>query len=193
MNITKQDTVLANCCAKGEVVKSSRKCVGLKDGYFVASNGFLLVCCPVDKEPGESVPNALLPASIWKTCAPPKDCAGEFTIQHGHGTVTHKSADEEVLETIEFPVEETDYPDYQKMFGSPQKTSCIAIDIKLLKTLLSALPPEGVLKLGITGSTEAIEFMVSEDDRPISGIIMPMHVDWASHRWHSQTEGAKPE
>lgn len=89
------------------------------------------------------------------------------------------------------PIKEA-YPDIRKLFPEDiTKTTQIAINVKLLRKLLTCLPNDGILYLGITAPDQSLEFEVSNMKRPIRGLIMPIRADWAHFKWHREPKVKK--
>ncbi len=200
MKLDKYDIALANACAKddGRPVLTN---VCYRNGKLAASDGFALVVREVEKETSEDYPDTLLPAKILKTIKPTQNKVAELTID-SKCQVTYKKVTGENIEsepTNAFkPSTSGTFPNYAQLFPKGQdKTAKSVLSVGLLKRVLSCLPNDGVLRIGLINtpdekaSSQPIEFECSNIDRPIYGMIMPMYVDWSDFKWHREPEEKK--
>lgn len=188
MKIDRNDIRLVNACESDkDSPREIMKCLSLKDGELVGADGFLLVKRQAVLDDGEKDIKALLPASMIKQIKPKADQQANLTIESGQATVDYQSMTEYEPKFI-FKLVEGDYPAYDKIFESAkkEKKGVIALSVTLLKKLLKTMPDNGILRLGITEVLDPVEFNCDVDYRPITGLIMPMDVDWSDFKWQSE-------
>ena len=161
--------------------------MALIDGILVAVDGFMLVTRKADMEEGEVLTNALLPAKMLQQVKPTPKRLAKLSQDGKKSTVSYVDVmDRPVDDDPEFRFttqDATPFPKYPGLFPGPDKKARVAISVSLLRRLLSTMPDDGILRVGVMGERDPIEFSVENMDRPISGAIMPMYVDWSQTHW----------
>jgi hypothetical protein len=166
--------------------------LNLMDGNLMATDGFMLVTrkAHIVPEEGEQI-DALIPASLIKTIQT-KSKNAELKI--GGGRVTTSLCNDAGV-NVEISAKTggniTQYPRVADMWPTERPTTKIAFDIALFKKLLSALPNQGALCLGLHEKHQVVEFVCTNnpgENRDFNGMIMPMYMEWDRMEWPSEKE-----
>ena len=189
MKLSKSDLRLVN----GVAQEKSRPSLGhvlLRRGRLVAADGFILVMKQVSEE-GETLgqeQDVLLPTAMLNLLKPGKHETAEVVLGEDNTLRAvvrelggRKKDPEFVFNRVDRDVH---FPKYEANVPRNEKVGCVALDIKLLKKLLSSLPGEGILRIGVAQPNEAVEFCINdEQERPIRAFQMPMFVPWEGSQW----------
>lgn len=196
MKVTKNDLRLTNGVADAKERRPMLSNVLLRDGKLIAADGFLLVGREADLDENEPMawkPEVLLAPAMLKTARTKnKTDMGEVTLELDDTLkVTVKDARgliKDPLYTFRRPSEVGTFPSYNKAVVVAEKKAHVAVSLKNLRKLLSCLPEEGMVRIGVGTPSEPVEFHVGkpEDDRPIRAFLMPMFVPWDEHKWANE-------
>lgn len=194
IKLDKYDIAMANAVGKED--GCSTLCnICLKDGKLVAADGYMLIVRDAEIIEGERDSEILLPGSIIKTIRTTPKRQAELVCEDANLSVSYKNEVDLPIDydpTLTFKHCNTDtskYPDYLPLFPKDTaKKAHIALGVGLLKRLISCLPEDGFLRMGITDDTSPLEFECVNPGRPIRGMIMPMGIDWEGFEWHRELE-----
>ena len=184
IKLDKYDVKLANGCPKdGRLILTN---ICLRNGVLATTDGFILLKREADRE-GEG--DVLLPAQIFKTIKTSEDNQAE--LESGELiNISYKNKmgrPKEYEPTLTFKSATGEYPKYEALFPEDTtKTAQIAVNVGKLKRVLSCMPDEGMLRIGITKPDQPVEFECGNMNRPIRGMLMPMYVDWESFQWYRE-------
>jgi len=181
---------------KGVAPEDSRPMLGnihLKDGRLSVADGFLIITREADITEEEKGIETLIPAKIFREVKVSPHQITHLAITPDTLTVTHQKAEKPIPfnPTLSFQPYDAGtgkYPSLNLYITSQhtEKQAQIAVNVGLLKRILSCMPNDGILRLGITGEAVPLEFECGRMDRPIRGLLMPMFVDWESFKWHRE-------
>lgn len=193
MKLDKHDIAMAKV-----VTKLDRPVLGnvLYDkGRFVVVDGYMIIIRHADREVSDGDHRALIPAKILKSVK--ADNLNRPTLQiadDGHICIAYndrlyrpqKHSPQLVFEAFG----DGEYPKYTELIpkDNGKKKAQVCLNVGLLKRLLSVMPDDGHLRLGIDEPSHPVEFQIENTDRPFHGVIMPVFVDWDSHQWTRYTE-----
>ena len=188
MKLDRYDVGLTKACETKDA-RPILTMVSLRDGELAAANEFMFAVRDADLPPDEKDTTTLLPAAMLNTLKLTSRKQATLQLTNDKATVSFTDNAEKPLENepefrFSIPLPSTPFPDYKKLYGNPQKKAHIALSVSLLRSLLSMLPGDGILCLGIREPTDVVEFECSNMERPIRGAIMPMFVNWAETKWH---------
>jgi len=196
---------LANAAAQEESSPVLTQ-ICFRDGKLAVANGFMLVCRKADVEPGDGFTGeeVLIPAKMAKQVKPAAKKPTKFTIEDKEITATYSDEVGRPIDPkLQFKADlNAEFPKYEQLFPKGKKYHQYAISISLLRQLLACLPRDGTLKLGFQshkedGKPQPMEFLVTDgdltdqaydSDRPIYGVLMPMHVQWDGKEWQRANE-----
>ncbi len=163
MILDKYDIALTRICAKDDN-KPVLQDISLRNGQLVACDGFTLAKRKADTTSiQETTRELLLPSSILKQIkldsnkqamlVLPEEESTEFNI-----TITRYGIPIEPRLIFNSQNIGT-FPNYSHLIegGLPKKAQ-VAISVSALKNILSMLPNDGVLQIGINEPTQAVEF-----------------------------------
>jgi hypothetical protein len=198
MKLDKYDLKLVNGCAKEGRPMLQNVCV--RKGQLAVADGFILVLREADMKPEEKEQEELLlPASMLKQVKFQPSKKPELSLADGKVKVTYSNQKGNPLEfepEVSFKpyTESKPFPNYTELLNeSPiKKTAEIAVSVGLLKRILSMMPDDGILRLGINTVSTPLEFQCEGMDRPIRGLIMPMFIDWKAYKWQRTRKGRIP-
>lgn len=162
----------------------------VKDGKLITADGFMLVMRDANCDNNEQ--EVLIPAKIINS------------LKVNSNRIADINADKDTIEvnfidnkgnikpdeyTATYKTYATGvFPDVEALYKNTNKKAEIALNVSLLKRLLSCLPNSGTLRLKISELTNPVEFnCYVGDERPIYGLLMPMYVEWDDFKWHSET------
>ena len=193
MKLDKYDIALVNGTSK-EVARPMLQNVHLNKGRLEAADGFILAFREADVSPEEKEITTLLPAGILRTIKSTPKKQAILTVGTEELQIQYQNDAGEPIDynpTLSFQPGDTTktYPELKQLFPKDTtKKAHIALSVSLLKKLLTCLPDEGYLRIGITEIDKPLEFECSNMDRPIRGMVMPMFVDWEDFKWHREPE-----
>lgn len=198
IGLDKYDIAMVNAVTT-EPTKPMLHNICLRDGKLAAADGYMLIVREANILEGKQDGEILLPASILKTIKTLPKRQAELTYDDGSLSVSYKDEKGEPIKydpSLHFKphIESKVYPKYPQLFPKETaKKAHIAINIRLLKKLVSCLPDNGVLRMGIIDETSPLEFECGSLDRPIRGMLMPMMIDWKEFNWHREQEAKTSE
>jgi len=198
MKIDKYDMALENASAqdKGRPVLTQ---ICFRDGKLAAADGFMLVVRKADVEEGDGFEGeVLIPGEQVKNIKPTAKKPAKMTLKDKAITVTYyNERGVEIDPKLVFRVDlDVNFPKYLALFPKGKKYYQYALGIGLLRQLLKCLPKDGILRLGFMEEPDKpMEFCVSGNvppdydfERPIHGMLMPMHVQWDGNEWQRANE-----
>ena len=201
MKLDRFDLALVNAaCKDDETARPMLQCLHFTKGRVEAADGFMLAVRDLDLQDGEEKPEALINTRMVKQIKPARRQDAILSIVDGKAKVDYLKDDgtgepAEFEPSISFATygDGKSFPDTGQLWATAEKKAQIAVSVKLLKQLIACLPVDGILRIGITEPTSPLEFECPNMDRPIRGMIMPMYVEWAGHKWHGKVEPEKVE
>uniref|UniRef100_A0A6M3J334 DNA polymerase n=1 Tax=viral metagenome TaxID=1070528 RepID=A0A6M3J334_9ZZZZ len=195
MKLDRYDIAMVNAaCKQDETARPMLQCLHFTKGRVEAADGFMLATRDLDLQDGEEKPEALLNTKMIKQIKPARRQETILQITDKRATVSYQDEEGKPVEfepSISFATFDATFPDTDQLWTSLEKKAQIAISVSLLKKLIACLPDGvgSILRIGITEPTAPLEFECSNMDRPIRGMIMPMHVDWKEHKWKREKKG----
>jgi len=196
MKLDKFDLALVNACGDGEIARPMLQCLHFTKGRVEAAAGSMLAVRDLDLQEGEGKPEALINYRMIKSIKPARRQEVILALTDGKATVSYQDENGKPVEfepSISFGTYYANYVNTDPLWTSAEKKAQIAVSVGLMRKVIAMLPADGILRIGITEPTAPLEFVCSNMDRPIRGMIMPMYVDWAEHKWHGKVEPEKPE
>jgi DNA polymerase III sliding clamp (beta) subunit (PCNA family) len=200
MKLDKQDIALTNCCAL-EQERPILTCLSLRNGQLTAADGFLLVTRKADTDDDEDTKDILLPKDTLKVLGSQITERGniELTFEEENkvrAIIRPNSFGIPKNFILRFQTEQSGpFPHYEELLNnSPtQKKAQVAIQISKLKQILSTMPNDGIVKIGINEPSQPIELQCNDEhsDRPITAMIMPMFIHWSDFKWYRPTPQPK--
>lgn len=196
MKLDRHDFAMTNCCSK-EGSNPALKAVCFRNGKLIAANGFILIAREADITSEEKTEEEfLMPTSVLKI-AKPKNNKAEVSFAKGIIKFTYKEG--ELNKPIQYEPEiyaKTEigkFPNYLSIINesSTKKKAQILLSIRELKKVLSTMPDDGHIALGIESTTAPIEFECTSMKRPVRGLLMPIFTDWDDFKWHREQEKTK--
>jgi hypothetical protein len=186
VKLSKSDLKVANAAATEEN-RPSLYHVLLRDGKLVAADGFILVVKKANLDPKERLAKAgevLLPTKMMDALKPSGRETAEVILA-GDGKLNayvvglNRLAKEPIFVFTQ-PRTEANFPAYEtKAIPRNEKEAKVALNIVLLRKLLSALPQKGTLRIGVGKPTDPVEFAImGEDEEIVRAFQMPMFIDW---------------
>lgn len=189
IKLDKYDIAMVNATVPVKEGRPLLQNLCIRNGKLAAVDGFMIVVREANIVEGKHEGDTLLPASIVKTIRSTPKRQAELTLDDNSASVHYKDDTDQPVEfnpSLHFqPYSDSkEFPKYDVLFPQEtNKTAQIAINVGLLKRLVSCLPEDGILRMGITEPTSPLEFHCSQLDRPIYGLLMPMYVDWQDFKW----------
>lgn len=176
--------------------------VMVRKGELAVADGFLLVRREGDFTPDDTLRDTEvgLPASILKTVRMGERESAEVVLSEDKTRFTLTVQDEKGKAkepVLTFSALRDVYPAFEHIAPSALKKAEVAVDIKLLRKLLSCLPDDGYLRMGLGEKSEPVEFYitswsVSAKERPYRALLMPIFCSWDEHKWLKDLKPAKP-
>jgi hypothetical protein len=193
LKLDKYDIALTNCCAKEKENRPVLQCVSLRNGELSATNGFILITREaLDASPEEKERELLLPATVlrkFKTRTTRTKSTIFLSLLEDEAIITTPG-----IEESKFKLPTGTFPKYDKLFNDEpiRKLAQTAVIVGKLKQILSTMPNDGILRIGVSETTSPIEFECSATiytpiERPIRGMVMPIFVDWTEFKWHRRS------
>lgn len=186
VELDKYDIALTKACATDDnrLVLTN---VAYQGGKFKASDGFLLV---MREASNPNSMDTMIPAKILKTIKTTEKKVANLTIDN-RCQVTYTDAAGKEIEsepTVSFKPAAGTFPNTKTIMPKGQeKKATVALSVGLLKKMLSCLPNDGTLRIGLNGTTDPVEFHCGGFiDRPIYGAIMPMYIEWKGFKWQRE-------
>jgi len=176
------------------------QCLHLTKGRVEVADGFILAVRELDLQEGEESPEALIPSKMIKNVKAGKKQQALLAVEDSQAVVTYQDEEGEPIDfepSYSFRTygDGKSYPDIKepcKPYETKKKVQ-IAINVGLLKKMLSCLPNDGMLRLGITKPDEPLSWYCSNMDRPIWGMLMPMSTDWQDFKWEGIKSDVQPQ
>lgn len=194
MKLDKFDLALVNvACSEREWARPMLQCLHFTKGRVEVVDGFMLVERNLDLQEGEEKPEVLLNAKMIKQIKSGRRQEVILSIADGKAKVDYLKADGtgepvEFAPSVSFGSLNGTFPNADALWVTAEKKAQVAVSVNLLKKLLSTLPADGILRIGVTEPSAPIEFECSNMDRPIRGMLMPYFVDWSESKWHGKVE-----
>ena len=189
MKLDRYDIALANGAFQGDS-RPILQNIHLNKGKLEVADGSMLLLRDADVEPGEKEITALLPAKLVKIVKSVSNKQAVLTLKTEEIQVQYQDDRGQPIKfnpvlTLRLENAKETYPKFSHLFPKDTaKTAHIALGVGRLKRLLSCLPDESILRIGLTTPIEPMEFECSNMERPIRGLLMPMSVDWEGFEWH---------
>jgi len=188
------------CAVTKETGKPILQNLCLRDGKLAVADGFMLVVREANILEGSQDGETLLPASIIKTIRSTPKRQAELVCEDTSLSVSYKDEKGDAVEydpTLHFKPYTGGigkYPASPDLFPKDTaKKAYIALNVGLLKKLVTCLPDNGILRIGIVDEFSPLEFECGNLDRSIRGMLMPMYVDWKEFEWHREKPEASSE
>ena len=187
MKLDKYDIALANVSSANADYRPVLNTLRLHNGNLEAADGYMLIRRQADLETGDDSKSVLFPAKMIKAIRSSPKRIAKLNVDSTKATVTYADDKDKTAPfnpTVTFDLAQGDYPDTDRLFPGTEKKAQVAINIGLLKRLLSCMPDKELLRIGVVGPQSPVEIEVTGMDRPIRGVIMPAFLDWSNFVWH---------
>jgi len=194
MKLDRYDLALVNAaCKDDETVRPMLQCLHFTKGRVEAADGSMLAVRDLDLQVGEEKPEALLNTRMVKQIKPARRQEALMAIADKRAIVNYQDEEGKPAEfepSMSFATygDGKSFPNTDPLWITAEKKAQIAVSVGFLKKLLSCLPNDGILRIGIIEEKAPLEFECSNMDRPIRGMLMPMYIDWENHKWHGKVE-----
>lgn len=188
MKLDQHDLRLARLALPPGPTRPELSCLYLHKGRLVAADGYIMAYRAADCEEAEKDLSALLPRQVLDRVKVSQGHTLALEVVAERATITPMTKEGKLVEyepSISFGLEHSAYPNYEGTLAvlPTKKQAEVAFNVGLLKRLLSVLPDTAVLKLGIQGPGDCVEFAVELPNRPIRGGLMPMMTQWSGQEW----------
>ncbi len=188
MKLDKYDLAMVNATSK-ENSRPVLQTLHLTKGRIEVASGALLALRDLELSENEAPPEALLPVKAVKQIKTTQAQRTLLIVEEDIAKIIYQTRQGGTIEfepTFSFKTfKQGTFPDIASLIQKVPTVKRVqtAISVNLLKKLVSILPDDGILRIGITEPEKEIEFSCEIMDRPIRGLIMPMYVAWGKFSW----------